>query len=1103
MSLNDHNPDPEQIDAYVAGGLAGAERLAFESHLRDCDACRVAVDAARADDRSLRDLFAGARPAAGFEDRLIRAVRATDAQPRRRLRLPLPVRRAAAVAAAVMLVGSVGFVGQSIIQGTPPAWINRYLSLNTGTGYAFNDGRGPAEDSRAMRASASRETTVNGLVADARQYVERGKFREGLAVVDHIEALDPANEYAKSVRNLLEDKAVTQEPRQYREEFNRQSSQQPNKTEEQRIPYGDTLRYPDNWSYFSQMQDQKTNSWGTGQPADKSSTSPPLDPTDSVSLPKDDVGVTAGKSKPVEHGLEANTAVAVARSSFKPYELYFHGGDSDSDGKALTKTGNGTLGIRGTNTFTGGTTVHGGTLSLGDQNQRYQVQDLSFKSADYTNTPNLDITQTGGQQGGRGEASTDAPPAPPPQIALQSNQGQFGSFAHAADHSSPTTAPVDTRKIIRNGTMEFEVDSFDTAAAKITQIVSETGGYVGTTDSTKLPNGKVKGTITLRVPPERLDVLVLSLRALGDLKSQQITAQDITKQYTDLQSQLTAARAMESRLLELIKSGNGAIKDLLAAEKELGVWREKIEQTEGEIRYYNSLVSMSTLTITLYERDIKTPAAVVETETADAGIEADDVEKARTDAIKAIDDAKGRVVEAELKRFDAGQLAARIVAEVPPDVAGSTIDRLKQLGRVARLEVHRQQTTAEGAEPTTTTASAPGAPSPRVDRRPTRLLVSIYNLANVAPRRTTNLTLAAADVESAYTALLDQAKATSGERVVTSSLDRGDPAKASGSIVLELPPDKLDAALTSIRSQGDVLKRAVVENADAQNTTDAKHGLTIQLVSLASVQPRETIQQVIAAADVPSAYHAILDAANAAHARVRTAQLNEQDRQNVNGTIDIEVQRAESAGVDKAITSSGEVVARAGARSADAENTTDSKVLMQMKVVAADRLPPRESHHVEIEVTDASKAAGDAQTIATTVGGMVADVQVTRDRNGRQSAHVVLDVPLAKAGEVLNQVRGEGTVRAIDSSRDTRAPAGALAHARIDCTFATADALVADQTGLWPTVRNGLGTSVMGLLLSVKLVVIGLCLVLPWALVLWIAWRLWRRRKAPSLSQPT
>jgi hypothetical protein len=56
---------------------------------------------------------------------------------------------------------------------------------------------------------------------------------------------------------------------------------------------------------------------------------------------------------------------------------------------------------------------------------------------------------------------------------------------------------------------------------------------------------------------------------------------------------------MEDRLLGIIKSGKGEIKDLLQAEKELGVWRTKIEEFEGELRYYANLAALSTLTLTL------------------------------------------------------------------------------------------------------------------------------------------------------------------------------------------------------------------------------------------------------------------------------------------------------------------------------------------------------------------------------------------------------------------------------------------------------------------------------------------------------------------------
>src|SRR5438552_2908382 len=126
--------------------------------------------------------------------------------------------------------------------------------------------------------------------------------------------------------------------------------------------------------------------------------------------------------------------------------------------------------------------------------------------------------------------------------------------------------------------------SAPTTVVKLTQ---EAGGFIGATDSEKLPNGKVKGTVTLRIPPKSLDTLVLQLRGIGDLKSQKLVADDVSKAYTDLESQLRAAQAMQERLLGMIKEGKGSIKDLLAAEKELGEWRTKIERITGEKKYYD------------------------------------------------------------------------------------------------------------------------------------------------------------------------------------------------------------------------------------------------------------------------------------------------------------------------------------------------------------------------------------------------------------------------------------------------------------------------------------------------------------------------------------
>src|SRR4029434_1294746 len=97
-----------------------------------------------------------------------------------------------------------------------------------------------------------------------------------------------------------------------------------------------------------------------------------------------------------------------------------------------------------------------------------------------------------------------------------------------------------------SGEMEFEVDAFETASATVEKLVDGVkGAFVADKDSKKLTNGKVKGSVTVRVPPEHVDELVSALRKEldknGGLKGVRIGSQDVTKQYYDINARLQAA----------------------------------------------------------------------------------------------------------------------------------------------------------------------------------------------------------------------------------------------------------------------------------------------------------------------------------------------------------------------------------------------------------------------------------------------------------------------------------------------------------------------------------------------------------------------------------
>jgi hypothetical protein len=111
-------------------------------------------------------------------------------------------------------------------------------------------------------------------------------------------------------------------------------------------------------------------------------------------------------------------------------------------------------------------------------------------------------------------------------------------------------------------------------------------------------------------------------------------------------------------------------------------------------------------------------------------------------------------------------------------------------------------------------------------------------------------------------------------------------------------------------------------------------------------------------------------------------------------------------------------------------------------------------------------------------------------------------VPLSRAGEVVNAVRGQGKVTMAQSTRNEGVPEGTLSRARVEITLGS-PGIIDTRSGFWDTIRSGLSTSVEGLLWSLQFVIVGLFLVAPWALVLWLVWRLIVRSRRGVKTTPT
>ena len=167
-------------------------------------------------------------------------------------------------------------------------------------------------------------------------------------------------------------------------------------------------------------------------------------------------------------------------------------------------------------------------------------------------------------------------------------------------------AMVASRKLIRTAQLALEVKSYEDAAAALAQIAERNGGYLADAQAGRGGEGHRRGTLTIRVPAAHFGAAYAALKGLGKVETETVATQDVTKAYADLETRLAVKRDAEARLREILRTRTARLSDILEAERELTRVTEEIEQAEGERRFYDQQVALSTLTVSLHE-----PEAVI------------------------------------------------------------------------------------------------------------------------------------------------------------------------------------------------------------------------------------------------------------------------------------------------------------------------------------------------------------------------------------------------------------------------------------------------------------------------------------------------------------
>lgn len=192
----------------------------------------------------------------------------------------------------------------------------------------------------------------------------------------------------------------------------------------------------------------------------------------------------------------------------------------------------------------------------------------------------------------------------------RATSGPMRMSTPASPAPSPAPRVSSALKLIWTASLQVEVPDFRAAVDEAGRASVALGGYVSDRQFSEDAEGRERGQITLRVPSEKFDGAMSALKKLGRVKSEGVQTQDVTRAYSDLETRLRVKRETATRLREILTRQTGKVSDVLEVEREIARVVEEIEQAEGERRYFDNQVSLSTITLALFEPDaMVTPGA--------------------------------------------------------------------------------------------------------------------------------------------------------------------------------------------------------------------------------------------------------------------------------------------------------------------------------------------------------------------------------------------------------------------------------------------------------------------------------------------------------------
>ena len=208
--------------------------------------------------------------------------------------------------------------------------------------------------------------------------------------------------------------------------------------------------------------------------------------------------------------------------------------------------------------------------------------EISFASSA---APGVSSEQSLGFAGGAPRAAPPPPPPPPPAAKPIAPLSPGDPTAKAtAGEVAAIRAPL----LVYTAQISIAVFEVEASLAQVEALGRELGGFLARREDR---------SITIRIPAARFDEAVKRLEKVGDMLHRNVTAEDVTEEFRDLEVRLKSAHAVQARLTELLAKAT-KVEESVMIERELDRVTGEIDRIEGRMKFLRDRATFSTITVT-------------------------------------------------------------------------------------------------------------------------------------------------------------------------------------------------------------------------------------------------------------------------------------------------------------------------------------------------------------------------------------------------------------------------------------------------------------------------------------------------------------------------